>query len=122
MISLNEISFLGHHLSADGSKPDQKKIEAIINMQNPSNKNELQRFLGMVNYLGKFVPNLSTVTSPLRQLLQKDTIFSMEKPQLEAIALVKQLITSYPVLQFYDPEASLRLRADASADWLGAIL
>ena len=122
VISSNEISFLGHHLSADGIKPDQKKIEAIINMQNPSNKNELQHFLGMVNYLGKFVPNLSTVTSPLRQLLQKDTIFSMEKPQLEAIAQVKQLITSYPVLQFYDPATSLRLRADASADGLGAML
>ena len=41
-------------------------------MQNPQNKKELQTFLGMANYLSKFVPNLSTLTEPLRELDRKD--------------------------------------------------
>ena len=46
-------------------------VEAINNMPFPENKNELQCFLGMINYLGKFVPNLSANTENLRKLLEK---------------------------------------------------
>jgi hypothetical protein len=91
-------------------------------MPTPSNKNDLQRFLGKVNYLGKFIPSYSTITAPLRQLLQKDTIYTIQTPQLEAIEQLKQLITSSPVLQFYNPSAPIRLRTDACKDGLGAML
>lgn len=63
-IGVTETTFLCHVISAEGIKPDHRKIEAIANMQSPSNKTELQRFLGMVTYLGKFVPNLSDETAP----------------------------------------------------------
>ena len=49
-----EIKFLGHIVSANGIKPDPEKIHTINNMPIPSSKKELQRFIGMVNYLGKF--------------------------------------------------------------------
>ena len=48
--------FLGHLISADGIKPDPCKVEAILEMPSPSNKEKLQRFLGMITYLGKFLP------------------------------------------------------------------
>ena len=122
VIGTSEITFLGHNLSNKGIKPDPSKIEAIINMPIPNNKTELQRFLGMVNYLGKFIPNISNVTAPLRQLLQKDTIFNIDKAQMKALNDLKTHITSSPILQFYNPTASLRLRTDASTDGLGAML
>ncbi|CAB4040204.1 Hypothetical predicted protein [Paramuricea clavata] len=65
------LTFLGHTLSADGVKPDLSKVEAIVNMPIPESKGDLQRFLGIVNYLGKFVPNLSQTTTPLREMLKK---------------------------------------------------
>jgi hypothetical protein len=71
---MTEITFLGHLISADGIKPDPRKIEAILKMPTPTSKTELQRFLGMINYLGKFLPNLSKETAPLRQLLEKDPL------------------------------------------------
>ena len=49
------------------------QIEAIVNMPKPEGKKGIQRLLGMVNYVGKFVPTISEITSPLRQLLKKDT-------------------------------------------------
>ena len=66
------VSYIGHKLTAEGIKPDPEKIEAIVGMPEPQDKKRVQRLLGMVNYVGKFVPNLSEITLPLRELLKKD--------------------------------------------------
>ena len=68
VFGVNELTFLGHVVSADGVKPDPKKVEAITEHPMPKNKTELQRFLGMVTYLGKFIPKLSQETAPLHEL------------------------------------------------------
>ena len=57
-------TFLGHKMSANGIEADPAKITAILNMPEPTTKTELQRFLGMITYLGKFIPNLSDLTTP----------------------------------------------------------
>ena len=82
----NETTFLGHNLSAKGLKPNHEKITAIHDIPDPTNKQEMQRLLGMINYLRKFTPNLSQITAPLRQLLKKDVVFQLEEPQRESIA------------------------------------
>lgn len=64
-----EITFLGEKLSCDGVQIDQSKVAAIKNMPPPTDKEGVQRFLGMVNYVGTFVPNLATHTTQMRQLL-----------------------------------------------------
>ena len=91
-------------------------------MSVPQFLTELQRFLGMVNYLGKFIPNLAEVTSPLRALLKKDVAFNLQKPQLDAIEKLKILITSAPILKIFDPNLPTRLKIDASSKGVGALL
>ena len=59
-----QVTFLGHVLSGEGIYADPRKISAIVDMLVPQNKVELQRFLGMCNYLGKFTPDLANVTAP----------------------------------------------------------
>ena len=49
--------------------PDSAKIDAIVNMPPPEDKHGVQRFLGMVNYVTKFIPKVSSITAPLRELL-----------------------------------------------------
>ena len=66
---------MGHVISAEGLTPDPTKIEAVLSMPTPTNKQEVQRLLGMVNYLQKFSPNRSDITAPLRELLQEDIMF-----------------------------------------------
>ena len=122
LFGVSELTFLGHVMSAEGVKPDPKKIEAITAMPAPTTKVELQRFLGMVNYLGKFIPNLSDETAPLRALLKNETEFLMQKPQLHAFEKLKRLISSVPVLQFFDPNLPTRIRTDSSSVGLGAML
>jgi hypothetical protein len=70
--SQSEVNFVGHVFGPDGLKPSQSKVRAIIEMKSPESKKDLQRFLGMINYLGKFIPSMSTVNRPLRQLLEKN--------------------------------------------------
>ena len=63
-------------------------------MSAPQPLAEFQRFLGMVNYLGKFIPNLAEVTAPFQVLLKKDIVFNLQKSQLDAIEKLKTYITS----------------------------
>ncbi|PIK37199.1 putative sodium channel protein type 4 subunit alpha B-like [Apostichopus japonicus] len=59
---VDEVPYIGHILTSDGVKPDIKKVKAIRDMHPPTNITELKRFLGMVNYVAKFVDNLSAKT------------------------------------------------------------
>ncbi len=68
-----ELQFFGHIISADGVKPDNSKVEAITKLPGPTNVEQLRQVLGLINYVGKFIPGLSTVLHPLTSLLRKET-------------------------------------------------
>lgn len=73
---VTSVSYVGHLLTADGIKPDPDKTTAVRQMPKPEDKQALQRFLGMTNYLSKFIPHYSDVTGPLRELLKQDAEWS----------------------------------------------
>ena len=88
-IRVKSIVFLGHIISSEGVKVDAAKIEAITKMPLPNSVNKLQRFLGMITYLGKLISNLAEVTSPLRIPVKKEVEFKLEKPQLDVTGKLK---------------------------------
>ena len=57
---------------------------AINEMPAACDKKEVDRLLGTVNYLGKFIPNLATVAEPIRIFLRKDTEFEWSYEQVQA--------------------------------------
>ncbi|XP_046841865.1 uncharacterized protein K02A2.6-like [Xenia sp. Carnegie-2017] len=63
---------MGHKITSDGLQSDPEKVKAILNMPIPKDKKDLQRFLGMVQYLAKFIPYLSEMASLLRDMLKKE--------------------------------------------------
>ena len=65
--------FLGEILSAEGIRPSDDRISVINNMMKPQNREEVQRLLGLVNYVGKYIVNLSNRTTYIRTLLCKNT-------------------------------------------------
>ena len=73
------VEYLGHVIDQDGLHPSEEKVRAI--RQNPRTQNviELKLFLGLLNYYSKFLPHLSTLLSPLYQLLRKDVNWSWKK-------------------------------------------
>lgn len=76
----------------------------------------------MINYLGKFIENLSSLNKPLRTLLEKDVEWHWDEPQRDSFKKLKAAITSAPVLSFYDKDKDLVLSVDSSRDALGACI
>lgn len=119
---LTEITFMGHKFTKDGYYPDESKIKAIKKMPVPQNKQDVQRFLGMVTYVSRFVPNLSKINSPLRELIKKDVAFHWSDRHMESFQELKQKLVEHPVLQYYDINKPVILSVDSSKDGVGACL
>ena len=62
---------MGHIISAEGLKPDPEKVRAMKEVPPPTTKEDVQRFLGSIQYLAKFLPMLAEVETPLRELTKK---------------------------------------------------
>ena len=121
-IGLSEVAYVGHTFGTEGLKPSSEKVRAIMEIPEPRNKKELQRFMGTVNYLGKFISNLSGINQPLRQLLEKNVEWHWEDSQKKSFNELKKAITTAPVLQFYDENEDVLLSVDSSKDALGACI
>ena len=120
--SKTSIKFLGYVIDSDGIQPDPDKVKAILSVKNPQNVGDVRRFLGMVNQMNKFCPNLADITKPLRDLLIKDNLWTWGEPQHNAFAQAKQILTTSPVLCLFDVNLETVLSADASSHGLGAVL
>lgn len=70
IIGIQKVHFLGHELSAMGVRPLQKYVSSIPDFRPPKTVPELQSFMGLVNYVGKWIPDLATVTEPMKELLR----------------------------------------------------
>jgi len=117
-----KVEYLGYIIDKDGLHPTQAKVEAIQNARAPTSVTELRAFLGMLNYYGKFLPNLSTKLAPLNVLLRQSTKWTWGKEQKAAFAEAKGMLQSDSLLVHYDPEKQLILECDASPYGIGAVL
>ncbi|GJP55984.1 hypothetical protein CLOM_g15021, partial [Closterium sp. NIES-68] len=79
-----ELEFLGHVISTEGIRIDPKKLQAIQEWKPPTNLQQLQSFLGFVNYVRRFMPNMAWLTGPLTDLLQKGTFYEWGEKQQAA--------------------------------------
>ena len=113
---------IGHLQTSEGLKPDPSKIAAVRAMPTPKNKDDVKRILGFVTYLAKFIPNLSELDAPLRELLKIDAVFDWQPAQEEAFIKLKEQCCSQPVLKYFDIRKPVEIQCDASQHGLGAVL
>ena len=89
-------------------------------MPPPEDKNGVQRLNGFVNYLAKFLPKLSDVMEPIRQLIRKDIPWNWGSPQKKAFDMIKNLVKDAPCLKYFDSMKPLAIQCDASEKSVGA--
>ena len=97
-------------------------IGSAVNMPRPDDKRAVQRLLGCVTYLSRFMPTLSEVSEPLRKLTEKNNLFMWESQQEGAFQTIKNMTSSTPVLKYYDVVSETTIQCDASESGLGATL
>ena len=118
----SSVEYLGHRVDATGLHPTTDKLRAVAEAPAPKNLKELRSFLGLINYYGSFIPNLSALLNPLNSLLQKKKKWKWTDECQKAFEAAKGSLTSESVLIHYDPSLPIKLAADASFHGLGAVL
>lgn len=116
------VKYLGHVLSKNGISPTNEKIEAIVKAPAPTDKQQLQAYLGLLNYYNRFLPNLSSEIKDLYNLLKNNVPYVWTKACQRSFEKTKQMIVSSSFMEFYDPLKEIVLAADASPYGLGCVL
>ena len=116
------ILFFGKVVSREGIQPGPQKIKALTNMPVPKNKRELQAFLGIINYLGKFSPGTAEVCEPLQKLTSSKIMWTWNASYQQQFDKAKSLIKVDVYMKFYNDTKPIYLETDASRVGLGAAL
>ena len=119
---LTEIEYLGEKLTQNGVLPDEKKISSVLDYRTPQDKGDVQRLLGVINYVSKFTKNRSDITAPLRELIRKNAHFVWEEKHSNTFDNVKKALISPNIFKFYDVTKDITLQVNASYGGLGATI
>ncbi|UYV73840.1 hypothetical protein LAZ67_11001074, partial [Cordylochernes scorpioides] len=117
-----KIEYLGHVIENNKISKSPSKVKAIIDMPQPKNIADLRRFLGMITYYYRFLPDVSTITYPLRRLLKKDKKFFWSAQCQKAFIKLKNEVASDRVLIPFDTNLPVTLTTDASPVGIAAVL
>ena len=116
------VEYLGHVIDSAGLYPTKAKVKAITEAPTPRNVTELRSFLGLINYYGKFLPNLSSTLAPLYKLLQQNTQWQWCDQQVTAFNAAKEALQSSTLLVHYDGSKPLTLKhCERLLPWIQSI-
>ena len=120
---MDKITFMGHVLSKNGIGPTSERVKALLNAKEPQNAQEVKSFLGLVNFSARYIPNLATISEPLRRLTKKHVKFEWGKEQKESFEKLNTCLTESSTLGHFRLDATrTQLICDASNVGIGAVL
>lgn len=117
-----ELKYLGYLVGASGLMVDPEKVEAIVRIPTPRNVTEVRRIVGIAAWYRRFVPNFSTIVSPLTSLLRKNAHFIWDKSCDDAFESIKNCLISAPILACPNFEIPFTIQTDASDYGIAGVL
>lgn len=120
----DEVPYLGNLISAQGIKPDLSKTEKVRVFPTPHDVTTVHQFIGLTLYYHCFVPNFSSIASPIRALTKKNAIFRWTAECQSAFDCLKRMLNTAPILAYlkFSADAEFVLETDSSGVRLGVIL
>nr|VZI42160.1 unnamed protein product [Spirometra erinaceieuropaei] len=123
VLGATSLEFLGHLIDSNGIRPLPSKVAAIREFPPPTSKRQLQRFLGMVNFYRRFLPNCADIILPLTTLLSgSKRTFELIQTALTSFEQLKALLADAALLTHFYADAPLYLMVDASNVAVGVVL
>eukprot|EP00731_Ephydatia_muelleri_P016275 Em0009g699a len=118
-----QVCFLGHVLLPGGVSPDPSKTDVVAEWPIPTNKKEVQQFLGLANYYRRFIKNFASIAKPLQRLTEKNlNFFEWTDTCQDAFNHLRKCLVTAPILAFPDFSKKFILDTDASDCGIGAVL
>ena len=119
---MKEVKFLGHVVSEEGVTVDPAKVEAVMNWDQPENATKVQSFLGLAGYYRRFVEGFSRIALPMTRLTRKGEKFEWTKECEHAFNILKEKLTTTPILTIPESGIEYDVYTDASLQGLGCVL
>jgi hypothetical protein len=113
---------LGHTISQDGISVDPEKVQEVMDWRPPTTVRQIQSFLGLAGYYRRFILDFSRIAKPMTELLKKGVKFEWSQKCKDAFHVLRQHLTTAPVLAHPDNTKSFDVYCDASGTRLGCVL
>ena len=117
-----ELKYLGYIVGGGKLKQDPNKTAAIVNMPYPKTPKEVKRFIGVIGWYRRFIPDCATLMAPITETLKKNKIFEFGPSAIEKFNEVKQILVSFPILVSPNFEKHFYIQCDASNVGIGAVI
>ncbi|CAB3374465.1 Hypothetical predicted protein [Cloeon dipterum] len=123
----SEVNFLGCRISSDGALPLNKHVDTILAFPQPENMGQLRRFLGLLNFYHRWLPNIALDQVPLNHILsipglKKQSKIEFNKDAVAAFNTCKQKLAAATKLAQPNPNCPLSIVTDASDFGMGGVL
>ncbi|XP_065336843.1 uncharacterized protein LOC135937612 [Cloeon dipterum] len=123
----SEVDFLGCRISSDGALPLNKHVDTILAFPQPETLGQLRRFLGLLNFYHRWLPNIALDQVPLNQILaipglKKQSKIEFSKDAVAAFNMCKQKLAAATKLADPNPNCPLSIVTDASDFGMGGVL
>ena len=122
---VNQLTFLGHHVTAQGIQPLPDKVKAIQHYPQPTSQRKLREFLGLINFYHRFIPHCADILKPLHNLLtttKRKKALHWDDNALQAFNNIKEAMAETSLLSYPKPDAPTNIMTDASNNAVGAVL
>jgi len=120
---VTKVDFLGHKITQEGLKMDDRKVKAIVDWEPPKSVPALRSFLGLASYYRKFIKNFARIAAPLTNILKKSTMtYDWEGACDEAFETLKGILVKASVLKLPNFDKDFEIHSDASDFAIRAVL
>ena len=122
-ICCQELDIFGYRLTKNGLEVDPTKCQGILEYPTPTSIKGVRRFVGLITYYRRFIKNASILCKPLYDIIKNPQgQFTWTKEADEAFKLLKNRLTSPPVLAHFDPDLEIQIEVDSCKIGVGAVL